>query len=167
MSASVPWFRPQSYYDQADWRGTWALDGGGALMNQAIHTVDLVQWLAGPVQEVSATTACLAHERIEVEDTAVATLRFTSGALGVFSASTAMWPGSPAEILISGTHGTARLTAGHLTEWRFEAEGPEDAAAPTRLGPPRPGAPGGASDPKAIGALGHQMQLEDFARAHS
>jgi predicted dehydrogenase len=165
VSASVPWFRPQSYYDQADWRGTWALDGGGALMNQAIHTVDLVQWLAGPVQEVSATTACLAHERIEVEDTAVATLRFASGALGVFSASTAMWPGSPAEILISGTRGTARLTAGHLTEWRFEAEGPEDADLLRALGPTTLGVSGGASDPKAIGAQGHQMQLEDFARA--
>ena len=165
ISASVPWFRPQSYYDSADWRGTWAEDGGGALMNQAIHTLDLVQWLAGPVCEVSAATACLAHERIEVEDVAVATLRFRSGALGVFSASTAMWPGSPAELLISGTRGTARLTAGQLTEWRFDPEHPDDDDLRRSLAPTEGGASGGASDPKAIGALAHQRQFEDFARA--
>ena len=83
--AYVKWFRTQQYYDSGAWRGTWALDGGGALMNQAIHTVDLLSWLMGPVTEVQAFTATLAHERIEVEDVAVATLRFASGALGVIS----------------------------------------------------------------------------------
>ena len=73
--AYVKWFRTQAYYDSGAWRGTWALDGGGALMNQAIHSVDLLTWLMGPVVEIQANTATLAHERIEVEDAAVATLR--------------------------------------------------------------------------------------------
>src|SRR3954452_9749729 len=79
--AYVKWFRTQQYYDSGAWRGTWALDGGGALMNQAIHSVDLLTWLAGPVAEITAHTGLLAHERIAVEDTAVATLKFKSGAL--------------------------------------------------------------------------------------
>src|SRR6187549_1458223 len=72
----VKWFRTQEYYDSGAWRGTWALDGGGALMNQAIHSVDLLTWLMGPVVEIQAKTATLAHERIEVEDVVVATLQF-------------------------------------------------------------------------------------------
>jgi predicted dehydrogenase len=80
--AIVKWFRTQQYYESGKWRGTWALDGGGALMNQAIHSVDLLLWLMGPVRAVTAMTALRAHERIEVEDTAVATLEFQSGALG-------------------------------------------------------------------------------------
>src|SRR5437762_3574542 len=89
----VKWFRTQEYYDSGGWRGTWALDGGGALMNQAIHNVDLLQWLMGDVESVHAMTATLAHERIEVEDTAVAVLRFRNGALGVIEAATSAYPG--------------------------------------------------------------------------
>src|SRR5205085_2445722 len=81
--AYVKWYRSQQYYDGGAWRGTWELDGGGALMNQAIHCVDLLTWLAGPVKEIRAFTATLAHERIAVEDAAVAALVFESGALGV------------------------------------------------------------------------------------
>ena len=93
--AYVKWYRTQQYYDSGAWRGTWALDGGGALMNQAVHTVDLLAWLMGPVAEVQANTATLAHERIEVEDTAVATLQFANGALGIIEATTAAYPGVP------------------------------------------------------------------------
>src|SRR6516162_8615303 len=92
------WWRPQSYYDQGGWRGTWALDGGGALMNQAIHNVDLLLWMMGPATHVTAFTALLAHERIEVEDTAVACLRFANGALGVIQATTSVFPGLPKTI---------------------------------------------------------------------
>src|SRR5690606_2675649 len=81
--AYVKWHRPQSYYDQAEWRGTWKFDGGGALMNQSIHQIDLLQWMMGPVESVFAHTDCLAHSGLEVEDTAAAVLRFASGALGV------------------------------------------------------------------------------------
>ena len=78
--AYVKWYRSQAYYDSGAWRGTWDLDGGGALMNQAIHSVDLLRWLVGPVAEVRAQTALLAHQRIAVEDTAVATIQFANGA---------------------------------------------------------------------------------------
>jgi predicted dehydrogenase len=74
--AAVNWYRSQEYYDSGDWRGTWALDGGGALMNQSIHTIDLLQYLLGPVESVYAHTATLSHERIEVEDVVVATVKF-------------------------------------------------------------------------------------------
>src|SRR5205814_7689670 len=80
------WWRTQQYYDEGGWKGTKALDGGGALMNQAIHNVDLLLWMMGPVKQVAGFTATLAHERIEVEDTAVACLQFFSGALGVIQA---------------------------------------------------------------------------------
>jgi UDP-N-acetyl-2-amino-2-deoxyglucuronate dehydrogenase len=85
-AAYVKWFRTQAYYDSGKWRGTWKLDGGGALMNQAIHSVDLLLWLMGPVKSVYAMTALRAHERIEVEDTATAILEFKSGALGTIEA---------------------------------------------------------------------------------
>ena len=89
----VKWWRTQQYYDSGGWRGTWQLDGGGALMNQAIHNVDLLYWLMGDVASITALTATLAHERIEVEDTAVAALRFKNGALGVIEAATSAYPG--------------------------------------------------------------------------
>ncbi len=89
----VKWWRSQDYYDSGGWRGTWDLDGGGALMNQAIHNVDLLCWLMGDVESIMAHTATLAHERIEVEDTAVACLKFRSGALGVIEAATSAYPG--------------------------------------------------------------------------
>ena len=92
--AYVKWYRTQQYYDSGAWRGTWKFDGGGALMNQAIHSVDLLAWLMGPVAEISSFTAMLAHERIEVEDVAMATLRFANGALGVIEATTAAYPGA-------------------------------------------------------------------------
>src|SRR5207247_2605079 len=86
--ASNKWWRTQAYYDDGGWKGTRALDGGGALMNQAIHNVDLLLWMMGPVRQLCGFTATLAHERIEVEDTAVACLQFESGALGVIQATT-------------------------------------------------------------------------------
>jgi UDP-N-acetyl-2-amino-2-deoxyglucuronate dehydrogenase len=104
--ASVPWWRTQDYYDQAAWRGTWALDGG-VVMNQAVHTVDLLIWLFGPPIEVYAQSARLAHQRIEVEDVAVATLRFASGALAVLHATTAAAPGLAVRLQVHGTGGSA------------------------------------------------------------
>jgi predicted dehydrogenase len=105
--ASVPWWRTQEYYDSAQWRGTWAFDGGGAVMNQGVHTVDLLVWLLGRPGEVSASTARLAHERIEVEDVAVATIRFDSGALAVLHATTAAYPGLPVRLQVHGSRGSA------------------------------------------------------------
>jgi predicted dehydrogenase len=105
----VKWYRTQQYYDGGAWRGTWKLDGGGALMNQAIHSVDLLTWMMGPVAEVTAHATMLAHERIEVEDVVVATLKFANGALGVIEASTAVWPGELKRIEIHGSQGSIAM----------------------------------------------------------
>ena len=165
-NALIPWHRTQAYYDSGGWRGTWDLDGGGALMNQSIHNVDLLQWLAGPVVELSSFAARLAHKRIEVEDTAVAALRFKSGALGVLLGSTAMYPGDAAEVHVSGEKGSARLRGGHLVAWQFDTEEPSDARHRLELGAPaEEKGKSGASDPRAISFTGHQRQFENFVRA--
>src|SRR2546421_723178 len=116
------WWRSQAYYDQGGWRGTWALDGGGALMNQAIHNVDLLLWMMGPATHVSGFTSTLAHERIEVEDTAVACIRFKNGALGVIEATTSVHPGYPKTLAIHGGKGTAVIEQGGLLRWGLTAD---------------------------------------------
>ena len=121
-----PWWRDQSYYDSGGWRGTWALDGGGALMNQGIHTIDQLQWLMGPVKCVSAMCKCIAHERIEVEDTGVATLEFANGALGTIACTTSMWPGHFRIVEVSGSDGTAALADQNFFFWQFRHETPAD-----------------------------------------
>ncbi|HEV7899626.1 MAG TPA: Gfo/Idh/MocA family oxidoreductase [Planosporangium sp.] len=105
--ASVAWWRGQDYYDSARWRGTWELDGGGAAMNQGIHTVDLLVWLLGQPTEVFGYTGLLTHGRVEVEDVAVATVRFASGALAVLHATTAAYPGLAVRLQIHGSRGSA------------------------------------------------------------
>ena len=114
-SAAVPWFRTQAYYDSGDWRGTWGMDGGGATMNQGVHTVDVLLYLAGDVSTVSAFySVAAAHERIEVEDVAAASLRFENGAIGTLYATTAAYDGYPARIEIFGTEGTAIIEGDQL-----------------------------------------------------
>ena len=108
VDARVKWYRPPEYYANSRWRGTLALDGGGALINQGVHTIDLLLWLLGDVVRVQARTATKLH-KIEAEDTAVAILEFASGALGVFHATTAAYPGYPRRIEISGSEGTVIL----------------------------------------------------------
>jgi UDP-N-acetyl-2-amino-2-deoxyglucuronate dehydrogenase len=108
VDAHVKWYRPPEYYAASRWRGRLALDGGGALINQGVHTVDLLLWLLGDVVRVQARTATLLH-KIEAEDTAVATLEFANGALGIFHATTAAYPGYPRRVEISGTEGTVIL----------------------------------------------------------
>ena len=117
--AYVKWFRTQQYYDSGAWRGTWKLDGGGALINQAVHSVDLLTWLMGPVVEVTAHTSTLAHQRIAVEDVCVATLKFANGALGVIEASTAVYPGYLKRIEIHGCEGTAVMEEEDIKIWDF------------------------------------------------
>lgn len=163
VGAYVPWFRSAEYYASAGWRGTWELDGGGALMNQSIHAIDMLLWVAGEVAEVSARCANVLHEGIEVEDNAVAWLRFKNGALGVIQGSTTCFPGEPKRLEIKGTTGSATLIDDCPTFWQFESENPEDAeirawASAAQIG-------GGASDPNAISIEGHRAQIEDFARA--
>jgi UDP-N-acetyl-2-amino-2-deoxyglucuronate dehydrogenase len=128
--ASVAWWRGQEYYDSAQWRGTWALDGGGALMNQGVHTVDLLAWLLGRPVEVSAHAAMLAHESIEVEDVAVATVRFASGALAVLHATTAAYPGLSVRLQIHGSTGSAVLHDDQLEYFHVAQNGSGETGGP-------------------------------------
>jgi predicted dehydrogenase len=133
--ASVAWWRTQEYYDSGQWRGTWELDGGGAVMNQGVHTVDLLVWFLGRPLAVYAHTARLAHERIEVEDTAVATVRFEGGAIAVLHATTAAYPGLNVRVQVHGSNGSAVIENDQLAY--FAAGGPADESSnsdPTRAG---------------------------------
>ena len=158
-SAYVKWWRSQEYYDKGGWKGTKKFDGGGALMNQGIHAVDLLQWFMGPVESVRAYTATLGH-KIEVEDTAAAVLRFASGALGVIEGSTAAYPGFPKRIEISGVGGTAILEEENLTAWQFAQELPGDKELREKF--KAASGPGASADPAAISYQGHKAQFTDI-----
>lgn len=155
--AYIKWFRPQEYYDSADWRGSWALEGGGALMTQGSHTVDLLQWIMGPVRRVYARMGTLIHD-IEVEDTVVATLEYENGALGVIEASSAAYPGLPARMEISGSRGTIVMEADQITKWEIEGEASEEADAE------RTDVAKAASDSKTFGTEGHRAQIAEMVR---
>jgi UDP-N-acetyl-2-amino-2-deoxyglucuronate dehydrogenase len=163
-TAQVKWHRPPEYYAGSRWRGTQALDGGGALMNQGVHTVDLLLWLFGPVRRVFGRTAALLHA-IEVEDTAVGVLEFANGALGTIEAATSAYPGYPRRIELTGSQGTLvidgdRLARVDLNESRGPAA-PKLARTPSSEG----GSGGPASSPVVADASAHQRVLEDFIRA--
>jgi UDP-N-acetyl-2-amino-2-deoxyglucuronate dehydrogenase len=154
-TAEVPWYRAQSYYDSAEWRGTRQWDGG-VLMNQGIHTLDLLRWLLGPVAGVTARSRTVAH-RMEMEDVLVATLEFASGALATLAVTTAAFPGRDETITVAGTASGARLRAGELVDrW------PEPAPPPA--GPPEAStsAARGSAD---LDARSHRAQLEDMIDA--
>jgi UDP-N-acetyl-2-amino-2-deoxyglucuronate dehydrogenase len=162
--AVIKWYRSQGYYDSGDWRGTWATDGGGALMNQGIHYVDLLCWIMGEVGEVTALCATQAHA-IEVEDVALALLRFRSGAVGVLQASTAVYPGLPERLEISGTGGTVIVEAGEIRVLELVGEKGEAGAYGRGPGPVSGPAATAAADPAAVAAAAHQAQLADFLAA--
>ncbi len=163
--AYVKWYRSQEYYDLGAWRGTWDIDGGGALMNQSIHAVDLLAWLIGKVRKVSAFTATLAHERIEVEDTATSVIQFDNGAIGVIEGTTGAWPGSPKRIEIRGTEGSIILEEDAIIQWEFASPREEDELIRKKFST-QPSA-GGSSDPRAISYIGHLREYEDLADAIS
>jgi len=163
-SAYIKWWRSQEYYDKGGWKGTKRYDGGGALMNQGIHAVDLLQWFMGPVDSVLAYCATLGHQRIEVEDTAVAALRFRNGALGLIEGSTAAYPGFLKRIEICGVGGSVILEEESFKCWQFASEREEDRSIRERLAP-KASSGGGASDPQAIGYLGHKLQFEDVVNS--
>jgi predicted dehydrogenase len=160
-SAYVKWYRDQKYYDSGAWRGTWALDGGGCLMNQSIHNVDLLLWLLGDVVEVMAYADRPTRKRIEVETNLVAALKFANGALGTIEASTEIFPGYPKEIEISGTRGTIASVEEDLINWDFEKPLPRDKAIMKKFAV-KTGSSGGASDPLAISFDGHRRQLQEL-----
>ena len=152
--ASTKWYRSQAYYDSADWRGTWALDGG-SLMNQGVHYVDLLRWCMGPVTEVTALFGTSSHQ-VEVEDVALAMLRFASGAVGTLVSSTAVYPGFAQRLEISGTGGSVVVEDGEIVYrgLRDEAQGPGGATA-TGASPPAGG----------LDAASHAAQIADLLAA--
>ena len=155
--AVVEWHRTQEYYDRSDWRGRWATEGGGALINQAIHTIDLLLWLMGDVELLWALVGTFAH-RIEVEDLAVAALKFRNGAYGVIQGSTAIYPGLPTRLEIHGVDGTAVLEGNTLKvlavrgeEAGGGGEGSKELASWAR--------------PEAVPIDNHVRLIRDFAKA--
>ncbi len=157
-SARVKWYRPPEYYSQSRWRGTWALDGGGALMNQGIHTLDLLAWVLGPVSRVSAVTRTAVH-RIEVEDTVIAILEFASGAVASYEATTAAYPGYKRRVELTGTEGTVILEHDRLVAVDLRQPADDLVHAPDE------DANESASSPVVSDARGHQRILEDFIAA--
>ena len=159
--AYVKWYRSEAYYQSSAWRGTWALDGGGALMNQGIHSVDLLQWYMGPVKSVQSVAANIRHKGIEVEDTIVSTVQFVNGALGTIECSTAVFPGALKRIEVMGTKGTAMLEENKLIKWEFENMTAEDEKINSAASAGNT-AQGGASNPADISFAGHQRQIENM-----
>ncbi|NHC46721.1 Gfo/Idh/MocA family protein [Motilibacter aurantiacus] len=151
----VHWYRDEAYYRSAPWRTSMA-GGGGSLMNQGVHNVDLLRWLCGPVESVTAHYGTLGHA-MEAEDTTVATLRFESGALGVVSTSTATPPGDPATLTLHTSRGVVQLGQGEVLRWDVDGV-PPPPADPARIA-------SGAADPLAIGHAGHLNQWRDVLRA--
>lgn len=163
-SAYVKWWRDQKYYSQGGWKGTKALDGGGALMNQSIHAVDLLLWFMGPIKSISAYTSTVGHSQIEVEDNGTAAIEFENGALGAIQGTTAAWPGFMKRIEIMGTTGSAIMDEDMLTFWQFAQEIPEDTSTRNRLSKSASSS-GGAADPAAISYEGHRRQFLDVIEA--
>ncbi|WP_049901374.1 Gfo/Idh/MocA family protein [Halococcus agarilyticus] len=174
-NAHVPWWRDDDYYAPERWQGTRDLDGGGALMNQSIHAIDALCWLAGatmdlprgenPVAEVSAYTARRAHDedRLEVEDTAVAALEFENGALGQVLGATSMYPGSRRRLQLAGRDGTATVREDELRTWKFRDERESDADLRERFAGSETS--GGAADPTDVDHDNHARNIEAFLDA--
>ena len=166
-SAHVPWWRDDEYYAPPRWQGTERLDGGGALINQSIHALDAMLWIAeaagaGPAVEAFGYTGRLAHDAslIEVEDAAVGAVRFRSGAVGMILGSTAMWPGGAMRFHLGGRDGTIEIQEKEIVTWAFRDERPGDAELRKRYA--KAAGAGGASDPLAIDASNHTRNLADF-----
>jgi len=157
-AVTVPYLRNQAYYDSAAWRGTWAHDGGGALMNQGIHLVDLLLWLMGDVEEVEARMTTASH-RIEVEDCVAASLRFASGALGSIIATTSAAPGFPHRVEIYGTRGGVQIEGDAITRWETQGAGRRTTAAPGTV------EAGSGASATGITATAHGRLIADFVAA--
>ncbi|HEY2076068.1 MAG TPA: Gfo/Idh/MocA family oxidoreductase, partial [Streptosporangiaceae bacterium] len=159
---STKWYRSQDYYDSATWRGTWALDGG-SLMNQGVHYLDLLLWSMGPVAEVTALFSTQTHQ-IEVEDAALAVLRFSSGAVGTIVASTAVFPGSAQRLEISGTRGTVVIEDGEIIRCDLSADSAE-ASPRESLTASGSAPPTAASTPTGLKIASHAAQISDLLHA--
>ena len=178
-SSAVPWWRDDSYYGDGRWQGTLALDGGGALMNQSIHGVDALQWIAGasmshippsanPIESVAAFTALKSHspEYVEVEDTCLAVLKLKNGGLGQLLATTSLFPGQLRRFIFGGRGGTAEIEEEHIVNWQFQESHSDDDAIRSRFGGAS-GTSGGAADPMAINYSCHTRNFSEFFDAIS
>ena len=166
-SAYIKWFRNQAYYDSDIWRRTWELSGGGALMTQGIHTIDMLLHFAGDIESVSAYADTATHSGIEIEDVAVATLKFKNGAIGTIEGTTSAYSktGHPAQVQLCGSKGSIFLSDNTLAAWDFEDPLPEDEAILAKYGAQAGAAGAGAADPKAIDYREHLRNFEDFVDA--
>ena len=163
-NAYVKWYRSPEYYKDVKWRSNLRSSGGGAVMNQGIHSLDLLLWFMGKVDAVCAFTGLIGHDKMEVEDVAAATLRFTNGAMGVIEASTAVSPGFFRKIEVHGTNGSVIIEEEKLLTWKFDEERINDQKIREKYsGNTTSG--GGVSDPGAISDIGHLRQLLDFLKA--
>lgn len=156
--AYLKYYRSQEYYNSGDWRGTWELDGGGALMNQGVHMVDILRWVMGPIDTIYANADHLVRD-IQVEDTAVAAIRFANGAFGILEGTTSVYPGMDHRMEFHGELGTICVDGENITRWEVPGEKSEkDAEGKVEMG-------SAASQPTAIAGEGHQIQIQDLCRA--
>ena len=160
--AYLKYYRSQEYYDSGDWRGTWELDGGGALMNQGVHMVDILRWIMGPVETVYAQAGHLARE-IQVEDTACAVLKFASGAFGVLEGTTSVTPGMDHRLEFHGTKGTILVYGEEVTAW--DVPGDEEGCSESGKGGVDIKVGTAATSPTSIATEGHTIQIADLCRA--
>lgn len=154
----MKYYRSQEYYDSSSWRGTWKMDGGGALMNQGIHGIDLLQYIMGKVKSVFAYARTLARN-IEVEDTAVAVLEFDNGALGTIQGTTSVYPGFPRVLEINGSKGTIALEEDSIIRWEIEGLAPPEGVVIGKT------SANSARNPSDFSIEGHVMQIKDMAQA--
>lgn len=159
----TPWFRPEKYYEDVSWRGTWKFDGGGAVMNQSIHSIDLLQWMAGPVRRVSAYAGTRCHPKIETEDTLTCALQFANGAFGTIMGTTALFPGQPPRIEIGGENGTA-ISENGLKMFSFRDAKPEDQELLQKLSP-NAGASPTKSNAAAVNQLAHAGNISSILQS--
>ncbi len=155
---TIPYQRDAAYYNLADWRGTWALDGGGVLMNQGIHLVDVLIWCMGDPVEIQAAASTL-HQEIEVEDALAANLRFENGALGAILATTLARPGFPHRVEIYGLNGGIQIEGESITKWNL-VDPEKGSIEPPEIGGPEDA--GAGSDPGGIKATGHILLIKNF-----
>ncbi len=160
--AYLKYYRSQAYYQSANWRGTWELDGGGALMNQGIHGIDLLLWFMGDVEMVYAKAGALVRN-IAVEDTAIALLQYKNGAYGVIQGATSVNPGEATRLELNGKYGTIIFEESKITRWAVTQE--EDGLANDQEIQPEKIDHSAISDPKDIGLFGHIRHIEDLIQA--
>ena len=160
-SVLMPYYRDQAYYNQAAWRGTWALDGGGVLMNQGIHIIDILLWFMGDPTEVCAFASTL-HRDIEVEDVATATLKFANGSMATISATTTVGGGAPHRIDIYGTNGAIQLEGEGVVRWELQDKTKKTIDPPVMS---KDTSAGAGADPRGISTAGHTAIVADLIRA--